>query len=79
MSFTVLNRVYAYDNPVVGTAAGQEINQSQYFPYTPGNVDPVQDYERLPTGGSSYARCHLNAERSGNTSPAAWGYGQEIP
>lgn len=87
MSFTVQNRKYAYDNPIVGQAAGQETNQAQFFPYTPGtgtagsqnDGEPVADFERLPTGGSSYARCQLNRERSGNSSPATWGYGQEIP
>lgn len=78
MSFTIQLRQYAYDNITAGNAAGQERNQSQFFPYTPGNVDPVSGSERVfdPTSSTQYT---LNAERSGNTSPAAWGYGKELP
>ena len=78
MSFTIQSRVYAYDNITVGNAAGQERNQSQFFPYTPGAVDPLGGLERVYDPTSSTAS-PLNVERSGNTSPAAWGYGQEIP
>lgn len=82
MSFTVLNRTYAFDNITAGNAAGQERNQSQFFPYTPGtsggvNGDPVAGYETVfdPT---STARFIINSERMGN-GQGAIGYGQEIP
>lgn len=79
MSVVIQHRTYGYDNISAGNAYGQETNQSQFFPYTPGAVDPVADFEREPTGGSSYARVVINQERSGNSSPAVWGYGLEIP
>ncbi len=78
MSFVVLNRTYAYDNPVVGTAAGQETNQAQFFPYTPGAVDPVSGYEGIPDETSN-TRYIINKERTGNTSPGIMPYGLEIP
>lgn len=76
MSVVIQGRTYGYDNISAGNAYGQETNQAQFFPYTPGNVDPLGGFEHVQDPSSS-VRYNPNTERA--VAGGTMAYGTEIP